>query len=333
MEKVRVEVQGDINTKETGHNVKIVLLRPLPAQLLEHIRDAAPGAAVVLPAPGTDETELRQAEIVFGTPNPAQFAAAVNLRWLQLPTAGADRYVAMLDGLGREIALTTAVGAYGIPIAEHLFAMLLALIRRLPLYLSNQSARRWERAPMQEELYGKTALIIGYGDIGRAFAARARGFGLRLTAIRRRVGPTPPELDILRSPANLEEMLSAADVAVNCLPLTPATRGLLDRARLACLRPGAYFLNVGRGATVDEQALAEMLRDGRLAGAGLDVFAEEPLPAASPLWDLPNVIITPHVAGLTDYNLPRIAAIFAANLRAYREGGSLRNRVDLREGY
>ncbi|MGE5549977.1 MAG: D-2-hydroxyacid dehydrogenase [Bacteroidota bacterium] len=302
--------------------------------MLARISAAAPEADITAAAaPAKAEALARTAEILFGWPEPQWLAKAENLRWLQLTSAGVERHLETFRALPANVVLTSAAGAFGVAIAEHLFAMLLCLTRNLPLHLRNQAEHRWERQPIHREICGLTAGIIGYGDIGREFAARARAFGMRVIAVRRRSesgGNTP---DSVWGLTGLARLLAEADVIVNCLPLTPVTRGLLNRERLFGIKQGAYFLNVGRGATVDEEALVECLRHGRLAGAGLDVFAEEPLPESSPLWELPNVIITPHVAGMTECCLPRIVGIFCENLHRYRAGEPLLNQVDLEAGY
>ena len=312
----------------------IALLLELSRPLLADIHRAAGDWEISLPESEQEkEAAVASAEIVFGWPHPAWLAGARNLRWLQMATAGVEKQAEALRNSKQPIILTSAVGAFAIPIAEHLFALLLALVRHLPFYLKDQGDKKWGKASMREELCGMTAGVAGYGAIGRAFAERARAFGMEIIAFKRRESDAEPGVDAVYGQEGLIKLLASSDVIVNCLPLTPATRSILDWQNLSLTKTGAYFLNVGRGATVDEPALVRCLQQGILAGAGLDVFSEEPLPASSPLWNMPNVIITPHVAGLTEYSLPRIVDIFCDNLQRYRVGLPLRNLVDPEVGY
>ena len=233
-----------------------------------------------------------------------------------------------------------------------------ALARRLPGALRSQAARRYAPEPRDElfELAGKTVGIVGFGDVGQALARRARGIGMRVIAMRRRPRGSPaahpliPNLpldplagsdpddpsalaDEIVGPDRLDDLLRDSDVVVNAAPLTPATVCLFGREQFAHMRPTACFINVGRGETVDQDALIDALRDGVIAGAGLDVTTPEPLPPDSPLWALPNVILTAHYAGWSDTMLDRIYAIFADNLRRFDRGEPLRNQVDVRAGY
>ena len=243
--------------------------------------------------------------------------------------------------LARDVAITNASGVHGPNIAEHVLAMMLMFTRGLPKLFRAQLARRWDRNQTSRseafaELTGKTLLIVGLGRIGEAIASRARPFGVRLLAAKRdpaaRHDPAVPVDELLPMDA-LDDALPRADHVCVTVPLTPATRHLIDARRIARLGAGAYLYNVSRGAVIDEAALVEALRAGRLAGAGLDVFEEEPLPAQSPLWDLDNVILTPHVAGLTPLYYQRTAALFADNLERFLSGRPLANRYDPARGY
>jgi len=270
----------------------------------------------------------------------AQLARAGRLRWLSSVAAGLDGIVTPAL-LARGVAITSASGVHGPNIAEHLLAMILMFTRGLPRLFRAQLARRWERNITSRsggfaELTGQTLLIVGLGRIGEALAARARPFGVRLLAVkhdpaaRHDAGVAVDEVLPL---AALDDALGRADHVCVTLPLTPATHHLIDARRLARMRPGAYIYNVSRGAIIDEAALVEALRAGRLGGAGLDVYEEEPLPAQSPLWDLDNVILTPHVAGVTPLYYERTAALFADNLDRFLAGRPLANRFDPARGY
>jgi phosphoglycerate dehydrogenase-like enzyme len=270
----------------------------------------------------------------------AQLARAGRLRWLSSVAAGLDE-IASPALLSRGVALTSASGVHGPNIAEHLLAMILMFTRGLPRLFRAQLARRWERDATSRsdgpgELTGKTLLIVGLGRIGEALAARARPFGVRLLAVKhdgsaRHDGGVA--VDELLPADALDAALARADHVCLTLPLTPATHRLIDARRIGRMRAGAYLYNVSRGAIVDEPALVDALRAGRLAGAGLDVFEDEPLPASSPLWDLDNVILTPHVAGLTPLYYERTAALFADNLDRFLSGRPLANRFDPGRGY
>ena len=283
---------------------------------------------------------LAEAEVacVANRPTPV-LARAPKLRWVAFWGAGLDRS-ATPDLLARKLLITSASGVHGPNIAEHVLAFMLMFARRMPVYQRAQAGHVWQgRTDYVEgmrELSGETLGILGLGQIGLALAARAKAFGMRVLATRRdgasgqRMGP---EVDAVYGPEGLSEVLRAADHLCVCLPYTPETHHLLDAGRLAELKPTAYLYNIARGPIVDEAALIEALRAGRLAGAGLDVFEVEPLPADSPLWDMPNVLITPHVAGLTPHYFTRLAALFVDNLRRYLDGQPLRNLYQPTRGY
>ena len=200
-----------------------------------------------------------------------------NLEWIQMTWAGADRYTND-PAFPCHITLTNASGAYGATIAEHAIAMLLALYRRLPGYLRQQRQTQWMDLGAEMALDGQTVVILGAGNIGRETARRLRGFDTTVVGVRRSGAAMMPEFTSVTGIENLERLLPQADVLIGCLPDTPQTRGLLSRERLAQLKPGAVFINVGRGSLVDTEALTEALQSGHLAGAGLDVTDPEPLP-------------------------------------------------------
>ena len=321
----------------------------LPHRSLEIVRelsaDALPGAM-----PGTT--------ILFGNYlSPAALREARDLRWIQTVGAGVDVLLSV-DLTLTDIVVTNTSGAFGVQIAEHALSLMFALARRLPAALWSQSARRYEPEPRDDlfELTGKTLGIVGFGDVGQALARRARGIGMRVVALRRSPSGSPaaaPKLadlaldplagsdpadpsdlaDEFLGPDRLDDLLRDSDVVVNAAPLTSATVRLFGREQFACMRSTACFINLGRGETVDQDALIDALRKGVIAGAGLDVTTPEPLPPESPLWALPNVIITAHYAGWSDTMLNRIYTIFTDNLRRFDRGQPLRNRVDVRAGY
>jgi phosphoglycerate dehydrogenase-like enzyme len=263
------------------------------------------------------------AEVLYGFPreDPPQIAWAVRtapgLRYVQATFAGAGQQLAAA-GLTRDelerIQWASSAGVHATPLAEWSIFGILAFTKGLPRLLADQRDRRWGHYAV-DELRGSTVLVVGLGSIGREVARLAKAFGMNVVSVRRAQG-------------NLDELLPQADSIVVTLPLTDETHGLIDRDRIARMRPGAIFVNVGRGGVVDEEALADALASGQLRGAALDVFAEEPLPQESPLWALENVIISPHTSALSRHENERIVELFADNLRRYLGGEELRSRID-----
>lgn len=255
--------------------------------------------------------------------------ASPNLRWAHLGWAGVDnpRLRALAE---RGVLLSNSPGAAAEPIAHTLMAGLLALARRFPYYAENQRAHRWERLPFADlprDLSDETLVIFGLGAIGGGVAAIAQSFGLRVIGVRRSPRRDDDHVDELVHPDELERVLGAADWLAITAPLTDATLGLFDARRLALLPPGARLLNVARGKLVDEAALIAALRSGALGGAYLDVVADEPLAPESPLWDLPNVIVTPHASWAARGNADRARQIFLRNLEAWVAGQPLPEEI------
>ncbi|HEX3902053.1 MAG TPA: D-2-hydroxyacid dehydrogenase [Polyangia bacterium] len=278
--------------------------------------------------------------VVAGDLTDDHLAQAPQLRWLSSVAAGLDGIVTPAL-LARGVAITSASGVHGPNIAEHLMAMILMFTRGMPKLFRAQLGRRWERDSKSRsdgpgELTGKTLLIVGLGRIGEALAARARPFGVQVVALKHDLSQRHDAgvgVDELLPIGALDGALARADHVCLTVPLTPATHHLMDARRLGRMRPGAFLYNISRGAVIDEAALVAALRAGRLGGAGLDVFEEEPLPAGSPLWELENVILTPHVAGTTPLYYQRTAALFADNLERFLSGRPLANQFDRARGY
>lgn len=271
---------------------------------------------------------IARAQIVIGEPSETELAAAKELRWVQMTWAGAERYQ---DGhFPRNVLLTTASGAFGQTIAEHALGMLLALCRRLPAY-----GRRadWEDLGSEKSLSGATALIFGCGDIGSAIARRLKPFGVKTLGVCRRPERCREDFDGLTDLAHAPDYFDRAELILCALPHAEETAGYFDRDRLSKLRDDAVLVNVGRGSFLDTAALTELLQQGKFFGVGLDVTQPEPLPPEHPLWTLPNVILTPHVAGVGLGHLPetteKIWEICRENLRRYQRGEALRNLVKL----
>lgn len=256
---------------------------------------------------------------------------APRLRWIQATSAGIGAFVGR-TGLDRtELTFTTAAGIHAAPLAE--FAVLGALhfIKGVPHLRRRQASHHWQRYTTAQ-LAGRTVAVVGLGGIGRRVLASFQALGAAVIAVGRpgRDYDLPAET---KSTDDLDEILPRIDVLVLCTPLTRQTENLLDARRIGLLRPGAVLVNVGRGQLVDEPALIEALAHGRLAGAALDVFATEPLPSGSPLWDLENVLVSPHSAATVDTENAAIAELFRDNLRRFLDGRPLRNLYRRELGY
>jgi phosphoglycerate dehydrogenase-like enzyme len=282
---------------------------------------------------------LPGADIVLGwAVRRENFACAARLRWIQLTAAGvgSQLFPELVDS---PVFLTNARGLHAVSMAEHALGVMLAFARKLHLARDAQARCRWVQEPQWAEpppfgqLSGGTLGLVGFGAVGTALAERARALGMRVLAVRRHPADDPAPADAQWGTERLGELIERADWLVLAVPLTPATRGVIGRAELARLRPHAILVNLGRGPLVDERALAEALSAGRIAGAALDVFEEEPLPRASPLWGMPQVIVTPHVSGFGPRFWERTCELFARNLRHWLAGEPLENVVDKRAGY
>jgi len=285
---------------------------------LRRIREAAPGWRVAVGPEATDDV-VRGAEIVVGWREGLETVVldpSSNVRWMQSWSAGMD-HLDVDRYLERGIELTSANGVHAYPISETIFAMLLAFTRKLDAYIRNQAKRKWDHAGLKAEMHGKTIGIVGVGAIGEETARIAKAaFGMRTLGVRRSGAPNP-HVDEMYKTDRLLEMLPACDYVVAVAPATAETTHLFDARAFEAMKPSAYFVNVGRGSVVDTEALLEALRDGRIAGAGLDVFEEEPLPEDHPLWGMDNVIMTPHTAGSTERYAERAVDIFLRNLADY----------------
>ena len=275
---------------------------------------------------------LQEADIAFGQPDPGLALRCPRLRWIHLTTAGYTRY----DGAdfraaygGRGAVLTNSSLVYNEPCAEHVLAFMLAHARQLPQSLDNQRTdRAWptlERRAAMSLLSEQSVVLLGFGAIGRRLAELLAPFGCKVTAVRRR--PAGDENVTVVTEDQLAEALATADHVVNILPDNPATQRFVNAARLAATRPGAVFYNVGRGTTVDQEALLAALQSGHLGAAYLDVTDPEPLPPEHPLWSAPNCYITPHSAGGHKSEPQRLVQHFLDNLRRYERGETLEDRV------
>ncbi|WP_254716725.1 D-2-hydroxyacid dehydrogenase [Actinomadura sp. WMMB 499] len=252
-------------------------------------------------------------------------------RWVHIASAGVDKV--MFRGLTEgDTVLTNSRGVFDEPIAEYVLGLVLSFAKDLHGTVRLQGERRW-RHRETERITGKHALVVGTGPIGRAIARRLSAAGLRVSGAGRTARTGDADFGTVHATGDLAAALAAADYVVLAAPLTPQTRGMIDAAALARMRPSARLINVGRGSLVVQDDLVAALRDGRIAGAALDVFEEEPLPAKSPLWELPNVIVSPHMSGDTVGWRDELVELFVENFVRWTTGRPLRNIVDKRLGY
>ncbi|MDD3867007.1 MAG: D-2-hydroxyacid dehydrogenase [Eubacteriales bacterium] len=318
----------------------ILVVMPVTSAQKQRLESASPHSRFIF----RDETSfydsaeagqlLAEADAIIGFPPPRLLPGLKRLQWLQLYTAGANRYVEFSD-YPRQVILTNASGAYGLAISEHMVGMVFSLLKKLHLYRDQQFDGHWQDAGAVTKIEGTTTLIVGFGDIGSAFAAKMKALGSHVIGIRRHQSSRSDLLDEQYLPHQLDEVLPRADIVALALPENQETRGLFDRERLLRMKAGSVLLNVGRGSAIDSSALCDVLAQGHLAGAGLDVTEPEPLPPEHPLWRQPNALITPHVSG--GFHLAetgnRIIEIAARNLQHWHSGETLRNIVDFSTGY
>jgi len=303
----------------------------------EEVSARRTGAPSPLPEELSDELRaaLARAEVIFAFVVPRDLRTlAPRLRWLATPATGIDH----LRGTGileaDNVLVTTVGGLFAPVIAEHVLLGMLHFTKHAAQFAAQQRARQWKMLRV-ESLDGRSVGVVGVGSIGTAVARLAHAFGMHVTGLGRRPAADRrvPDVDRLLSRDELPQLLASADYVVLAVADTPDTRHMIGRVELAMMRPDAVLINVARGTVVDEAALIEALQARRIAGAVLDVFAQEPLPTDSPLWHLPHVLLTPHVAAyVTDY-LPRAVVQFADNVRRFLQGQPLVNRLDRARGY
>jgi phosphoglycerate dehydrogenase-like enzyme len=286
------------------------------------------------------EDDLRDAEVVIAwSLRPEQLRAARKLRWIHSPAAAVHQLM-VPEVVNSDIILTNSSEVHGGVVAEHVLALVFALAKRLPQAARFQEKHVWGQEalwlgrPRPREIAGATLGLIGLGSIGRRVAKAASSLEMRVIAVREHVEKAIPEgVQQVFASAQLDELLSQSDYVVLATPVTPNTVGLINAARLAKMKPDACLINVGRGPLVDEAALVHALREQKIGGAALDVFEKEPLPADSPLWDLENLFITPHTAGITEKLWDRHYALISENLRRYLQGQPLLSVVNKKQGY
>jgi phosphoglycerate dehydrogenase-like enzyme len=311
----------------------------IPGEYVSRLRREFP-AHTFLHATASEDTKalLPEADVLFSSEiDRSELQAAPRLRWIHSPAAGVGGML-FPEMVASPVVITNSRGVSADTMAEHVLAVTLALFRNLPLAVERQLQRAWAQDELSARgnrtIEGTHVLVIGVGAIGGAVARRMAALGARVTGVRRNVGGAAVEgVSATLSPDGMPSALEEADVVVISAPHTTETRGLIGAGELASMKRNAVLVNVSRGRLVDEGALAAALRTGQIAGAALDVFEHEPLPPESPLWDIPNVLITPHTSGFRPDHWDVMTSLFAENLRRYEAGGELRNVVDKRAGY
>lgn len=283
---------------------------------------------------GDRKNDIGSAEVVIGEPRTERIREAKNLKFIQRTWAGADIYTR--GGFPQGIKIANASGAFGSVIAEYVIGAILCIYRRFPEYVENQKVCIWRDAGAERTIEGKTALILGTGDIGSNIAKRLSAFGTKNIGIRR-TGAPAQYFDEMHTLSNIDALLPRADLVIGCLPNTKETGHILDGKKFALMKSDALLINVGRGSLIDTPALTRALEERRIAGAVLDVLEKEPLAADSPLWKMPNVLITPHISGRGFGHDPaterKIWDICLENLRRYLSGEEIINEIDFARGY
>ncbi len=334
---------------------KILITVQFNQSQLDELQSLAPDFKVVSHplAQGQElpEENWAQAEVLYtfrAIPQPDQ---APKLRWIQFHLAGIEEHLDQAILHQPQVLATTLSGANAPQVAEHALALMLALGHHIPEMIADQSRNQWPtqrtQRYMANELINSTVGIIGYGSVGQRLARLLQSFGVTIFASRRNImevnstdfqvdGQGDPNAELPRRlyPGKaLRSLIKECDYVVVTVPLTKETRGMLGADQLAAMKPSAFLVDVSRGGVVDQEALIKALENGQLAGAGLDVFAEEPLPADNALWEMHNVLISPHVAGMSPHYLDRAFVLFKENLRRYTSGEPLLNQIDLQRGY
>ena len=342
--------------------IRVLVTMPFPAPLIERIANVSPRLDVIQheahkPDDLPDDL-LSSVDVIYTQGALPAPETAPRLKWVQLHSAGIN-HIVDTPLYQSDVIVTTASGIHAVNMAEYIIAQMLAFGHHIPKMIDDKlqkhwphkvddqpSESRWERY-VPRELRGLTLGIVGYGSIGREVARLAQAFGMQVLAIKRDLrnltdtsfridGTGDPEADIPDRIYPIDALLSflaECDIVVLTMPLTAETRNLFDRAALRAMRNDALLINVSRGGVVDEDALVKALREGLIGGAALDVFHEEPLPRESPLWDLPSLVLSPHVSGFTPHYDDRATDLFAENLRRFLVGEDLMNVVDRTRGY
>ena len=315
--------------------INILVLLPINERQRKLIEIEAPNANYIYRTYlNVDKSTVQKADIIIGNPPAEMLIDSQNLEWLQLNSAGSDAYIK--EGiLNKNALLTNATGAYGLAISEHMIGVLLQLYKKLHIYRHNQKLHLWKDEGEVKSIYNSRILIIGLGNIGEEFAKKVKAFGAYTIGVRRTNLEKPDFIDELHLMDKIEELLPTVDVVVLTVPGTKETYKMFSKEKLKLMKKGTVLLNVGRGNVVDTDALCDAVESGYLLGAGLDVVDPEPLPENHRIWDVENIIITPHISG--GFHIPetleKIVQISAKNLRSFMNEEKLINIVDFTTGY
>lgn len=304
---------------------------------LAGLQEAAPGVEIVLVENEAQAaTEIADAQVLMGMCNAELLENAPTLQWVQVYSSGVEHCIPALRDGNQLLTNGQKIGSPAL--AEHAIALMMALVRGIDAYHANQLEGVWVRDVGMErdefmELEGRTVLVVGLGGIGTQVAKRAHGLGMRVTATRGSRREGPDYVDYVGLADEVNELARQADVVINTAPLTDSTRGMFDMAFFAAMKPSAYFISVGRGASTVTDDLVAALESGSIRGAGLDVTDPEPLPEGHPLWSMPRVIITPHSGGRSDKGRDRLFMLVQENLRRYVNGEPMLSVVEIERGY
>ena len=282
-----------------------------------------------------DTDFISDCEVLFGFFPRKVFKTAEKLKWFQCSYAGVDKFSDESIYFSPDVVLTNSKGAYGLTISEHMICVTLMMMRNFKPYMDNQNERLWKPMGDIASIAGSTAAVIGLGDIGENYAKRLKAMGAYVKAVRNHKNILSPYADEIYGPDEIEKAIENADIVALSMPSTKNTEHTMTRERLSLMKEGSYFINVGRGTAVDQKALCDFLKSGHIRGAALDVFTHEPLKPEDDIWDVPNLIITPHISGNTTLPLTRenIMNIFMDNFDRYLKGEKLRNTVNKKQGY
>lgn len=317
--------------------MKILTFTKLNDKLEQQIKAACPSAELITVRESEADPLIPEADIITGFGGMLNWAHILPLakkcRWVHTLSAGVDRLTAVPEFVANDTILTNSQGIHGVPMGEHCLGIILGFTRQLFHTYDNQKEHRWEaRVRGLEEIAGKTAVIVGLGAVGAGIAAKLKAMDMKVIGVKRHVSDLPG-IDKVYSNKDLDEALAQGDVVIVTLPVTNETRDLFNLARFKKMKPNAIFINVSRGETVVDEDLVAALKEGLIAGASLDVFRTEPLPPEDPLWEAPNLIVTPHDAALSPMYLPRTIGIFCENLKVFPDVKKMKNVVNKVRGY
>ncbi len=312
-----------------------VLVPPMAPNEMAALRAAAPGVELIVARSEREAVERApDADGAIGFASPALLRAGKRLRWVQVLSAGVEG-VLFPEMTDSQVTLTNCQRVYAPPIADQALGFMIILSKGLHRFIRAQGRGEWEAPPgvRPRELAGQTVLIIGFGGIGSNLARRAAACGMRVLALDPKPIAKPAYVERLAKPAEFHQLLPRADFLASCVPLTPETTGMIGAPEFALMKPGSYLINMSRGKVVNTDALVQALRSGRLAGAAMDVTDPEPLPKEHPLWQMENVLITPHMSARSPGSDARRFAVIKENLKRFAQGKPLMNVVDKRAGY